>query len=437
MDDDYFMFSLSFVRRKQARGTGKSSLVEHVFRAHADSYEEEVRRIVKREGTLDVIMKPKPRKYSTLNPICAKTLKKYMLALEEIVPARVKAQLSGQRTGFLVDTWTEDGTHFVAVASKVMFLLCFSSLEDEADTGADSIIQLMDDVLDTYGVDAAQLRFRVCDRACQWCDRLKSPRLDGRLCELSSESGVGGVSRPACQAPRPPPPTRGQAGHHQKPSSLACARGLMWAFNNATRWSSMFMMVHRYVQIRDVIRSMEQLDERMVVDLLPTPREDVHLTELYDHLKNVESVNKRPQTDNGITLADVCLHFEYVLGHYPETARYLAPDAMVIKYPEFQNNVIKVQNKESRSSRQERAVLARLLRPITVTTVAAPERELCVDAVLNCGASQNGTRAGQSPVRFTRRRASLLEGWARVLELATRDGANNLETILFPNYNRV
>ncbi|KAE9005350.1 hypothetical protein PR002_g16787 [Phytophthora rubi] len=166
-----------------------SNLVEHVHRAHADSYEEVVCRIIKREGTLDVFMKvdeflrcwsttgstgasrriansfcekPKTRKYSNLKPICAKTLKKYMLALEEVAQARIKAQLSGKRIRFLVDAWTEDGTHFVAiiaVTSKVKFLLCFSTLDDEADVGADSIIQLMDDVLDTYGIDAAQLCF--------------------------------------------------------------------------------------------------------------------------------------------------------------------------------------------------------------------------------------------------------------------------------------
>ncbi|KAE8974378.1 hypothetical protein PR002_g25933 [Phytophthora rubi] len=149
-DDGYFMCRLCFVRRKQARGTGMSNLVEHVHRAHADSYEEEVRRILKREGTLDVFMKvdefallvyhwidwcveenrelsfcekPKTRKYSNLKPICAKTLKKYMLALEEVVQARIKAQLSGKRIGF---SWMPTSNDVERLFSRAG--LVFSSL---------------------------------------------------------------------------------------------------------------------------------------------------------------------------------------------------------------------------------------------------------------------------------------------------------------------
>ncbi|KAE9036222.1 hypothetical protein PR001_g8930 [Phytophthora rubi] len=421
-----------------------SNLVEHVHRAHADSYEEVVCRIIKREGTLDVFMKvdeflrcwsttgstgasrriansfcekPKTRKYSNLKPICAKTLKKYMLALEEVAQARIKAQLSGKRIRFLVDAWTEDGTHFVAiiaVTSKVKFLLCFSTLDDEADVGADSIIQLMDDVLDTYGIDAAQLCFmeflvphaELLDKLHKRMAKLNTIKNRHRLRELG---------------------------------------GLMPVFNNATRWSSTFMMVHRYVESRSIIRSMEQLDEGLV-DLLPTPREDVRLTDLHEHLKNFESVNKRLQTEYGLTLADVRLLFDHVLENYPETSRYLAPDAAVVKYPAFENGIVKELNKDIRLSRQERTALARLLRPTKAPTVAAPEpsRESFADAALNRGAGRNGTRSDQPPVdlswvpatsndveRLFSRAGLVFSSLRRAMAPTT------LETILFLNYNRV
>ncbi|KAE9341381.1 hypothetical protein PF008_g10647 [Phytophthora fragariae] len=475
-DDGYFMCRLCFVRRKQARGTGMSNLVEHVHRAHADSYEEEVRRILKREGTLDVFMKvdefallvyhwidwcvegnrelsfcekPKTRKYSNLKPICAKTLKKYMLALEEVVQARIKAQLSGKHIGFLVDAWTEDGTHFVAiiaVTSNVKFLLCFSTLEDESDMGADSIIQLMDDVLDTYGIDAAQLCFMVCDHA----------SVNGAIARKARVPMIGCASHRLNLALKEflVPHAELLDKLHKLMAKLNTIKnrhrlrelgGLMPVFNNATRWSSTFMMVDRYVERRNIIRSMEQLDEGLV-DLLPTPREDAHLTDLYGHLKNFESVNKRLQTEYGLTLADVRLLFDHVLEHYPETSRYLAPDAAVVKYPAFENGIVKVQNKDSRLSRQERAALARLLRPTTAPTVAAPEpsRESFADAALNRGAGRNGTRSDQPPVdlswipatsndveRLFSRAGLVFSSLRRAMAPTT------LETILFLNYNRV
>ncbi|KAG6970736.1 hypothetical protein JG687_00002448 [Phytophthora cactorum] len=47
-------------------------------------------------------------------------------------------------------------THFIVIIAwtpKDKFLLCFSTLEDESDMRSDSIIDLLDDVLDTYAID--------------------------------------------------------------------------------------------------------------------------------------------------------------------------------------------------------------------------------------------------------------------------------------------
>ncbi|GLE06407.1 hypothetical protein PINS_up015654 [Pythium insidiosum] len=117
---------------------------------------------------LSMCEKPKTRKYSSLKPLASTTLSKYMLAVEEVVQARIKEQLRGKSLGFLIDAWTEGGTHFVAAIAKkniAKFLLSFSTLEDEADMGADSMIQLLDDMLDTYGIEAKQLGFMVSDHA--------------------------------------------------------------------------------------------------------------------------------------------------------------------------------------------------------------------------------------------------------------------------------
>ncbi|ETM39531.1 hypothetical protein L914_14326, partial [Phytophthora nicotianae] len=106
--------------------------------------------------------------YTRLNRVSVKTLKKNMFGLEGVVQGRIKLRLRGKKVGFAIDAWTEDGTHFVAVIGVTeidKYLLCFSTLTDKSDMGSDAIIELLDDVLDTYEIHASQLCFYVCDHA--------------------------------------------------------------------------------------------------------------------------------------------------------------------------------------------------------------------------------------------------------------------------------
>ncbi|KAG6968510.1 hypothetical protein JG688_00005775 [Phytophthora aleatoria] len=100
--------------------------------------------------------KARTRKYRHIKPVSVKSLKKHMHGAEELVQDRINSQLQGQKVGFGIDAWTGDGTHFIVVIAwtpKDKFLFCFSTLEDESDMRSDSIIDLLDDVLDTYAID--------------------------------------------------------------------------------------------------------------------------------------------------------------------------------------------------------------------------------------------------------------------------------------------
>ncbi|KAE9265288.1 hypothetical protein PF008_g31896 [Phytophthora fragariae] len=121
-EGDYFQCRLCFLRRKQARGTGYTNLVEHLHRCHATTYVDEFRSIQRREGSLDAFVKadefartvfswlywiimenrelsmcekPKTRKYTHLAPLSVNTLKKHMFGLEDVVRGIVKQRLSG------------------------------------------------------------------------------------------------------------------------------------------------------------------------------------------------------------------------------------------------------------------------------------------------------------------------------------------------------
>lgn len=57
---------------------------------------------------------PLTRKYTTLNPICTNTLKKYMAVVVKYVERKLCASLR-DKFARVIDGWTEKSTHFVAV----------------------------------------------------------------------------------------------------------------------------------------------------------------------------------------------------------------------------------------------------------------------------------------------------------------------------------
>ncbi|KAF4139215.1 hypothetical protein GN958_ATG03816 [Phytophthora infestans] len=107
--DGYHQCRICFSRRKQARGTGYTNLVEHLVRCHANTYEDEFRPIQRRGGSLGTLVKgdefsrtiyhwldwiimenrelsmcekAKTRKYTRLSRVSVKTLKKNMFGLK-------------------------------------------------------------------------------------------------------------------------------------------------------------------------------------------------------------------------------------------------------------------------------------------------------------------------------------------------------------------
>ncbi|KAF4132754.1 hypothetical protein GN958_ATG18052 [Phytophthora infestans] len=128
--DGYYQCRICFSRRKQARDTEYTNLVEHLVRCHANTYEDEFRAIQRREGRLDTFVKgdefsrtiyhwldwismenrklsmcekAKTRKYTRLNRVSVKTLKKNMFGLESVVQGRIKLRLRGNKIDLAID----------------------------------------------------------------------------------------------------------------------------------------------------------------------------------------------------------------------------------------------------------------------------------------------------------------------------------------------
>ncbi|KAG3244950.1 hypothetical protein PI124_g10312 [Phytophthora idaei] len=111
---------MCFMRRKQARGTGYTNLVEHLTRCRTTTYEDEFRSIQRLEGSLDAFVKGdafsrniyhwldwivmenrelnmcekvKTRKYTHLSAVSVKTLQKSIFSLEGVVQASIMKRL--------------------------------------------------------------------------------------------------------------------------------------------------------------------------------------------------------------------------------------------------------------------------------------------------------------------------------------------------------
>ncbi|KAE9056617.1 hypothetical protein PF010_g31698 [Phytophthora fragariae] len=73
-------------------------------------------------------------------------------------------------------------------------------------------------------------------------------------------------------------------------------------------------MIDRYFSI---YAKLDRVDDELA-DFIPTPRENFRLKELYEDLKNLESVSKKLQTSS-VSLLDVRMLFDHVMKHYHTT----------------------------------------------------------------------------------------------------------------------
>ncbi|KAG3106301.1 hypothetical protein PI125_g13238 [Phytophthora idaei] len=99
---------------------------------------------------------------------------------------------------------------------------------------------------------------------------------------------------------------------------------------NTTRWSSTFMMLERYVSIRDA-----------VYDLVPKPAVHRRIVALVERLKTFNSVFKKLQEES-ISMKSVRLLFDKMAEMFPVTGHYLRPDAEIVHSPVFESAVVKV-----------------------------------------------------------------------------------------------
>ncbi|KAF1775219.1 Ribonuclease H-like domain [Phytophthora cactorum] len=128
----------------------------------------------------------------------------------------------------------------------------------------------------------------------------------------------------------------------------------MLSHDYATRWSSTFCTVNRYVKLLEFIQ-----DDDDLAEYLPSPAANHTLRKLLKDLKKIESVSKELQSKS-VSIADVRSYFDALIELWPEFATYLGPRGAIVHNTHFEAGCVKVQRGElAKLTRSEKAALSR------------------------------------------------------------------------------
>ena len=179
------------ISRSQDLKKGYVNLVSHIKSQHPDwkeimdskkKIEEDKNPFINRKAStyfswLDwVIMddlpftfveRPRTRKYSKMEPVGVGTFMKYLKLLTAEVETKVASVLPN-KFGLILDGWSEENTHYIALfacAPSLLILLSIAPPYDEENYDALSHKAFIQDTLDIFGKSLANVWFLVGDNA--------------------------------------------------------------------------------------------------------------------------------------------------------------------------------------------------------------------------------------------------------------------------------
>jgi hypothetical protein len=325
--------------------------------------------MVCRNMPLCEIDNPLTRDILSPEPFCAKTMKKWILNTAKLTESVIgKVLREASPITLLMDGWTSDGTstHYIAMFAGFInqhgdyeeVLLGMQPMLDEEELGANAHIELFDSTLDLYGLHKDNVVCFVADNcstnkaiATKWgipmvgCashrfnlavkhwikeqfqvdNRGHKTYLSDALDKLSILMGK------ACNLK--------SAAKLRELTQDAHGREYAAKKDNATRWTSVMVMVDRYIKIREQLKVVDALD-------------DYQLSKA-EH-KIIQEVAKPNfiilfQLTKGLQFATMDLlfvreEFDLILGDesFECMEKYLAPDADIVCNPAFESGVVKI-----------------------------------------------------------------------------------------------
>jgi hypothetical protein len=316
---------------------------------------------------------PYTRKITRLKPVSTKTLRQNVLALFKVLQQTIKERLPSKFV-VIFDGWTEGTEHFIAVSASftepghngkndvpVQVMLSMKPLLADSIKGmtAADHLQHITNVLSTYGRSSQNILCLVGDNCsvnqCMarmlrvpllgcashkfnlavrlWIDN--EPQLTAVILKVSN------VMKKAC--------TLKLAAKLRELTDYSAVK------ENATRWSSTYQMVSRFLKIQQQLSCVSEL-----LAIFPSHVEMDHLSRTYETLKKFDEVTIMLQKD-GITFVRVREIFDEVLLDFPELSTHLADDADIVKNPIFEKAIVRI-SKGLKLTDEQRIEAVRLLK---------------------------------------------------------------------------
>ncbi|KAJ0390995.1 hypothetical protein ATCC90586_010423 [Pythium insidiosum] len=386
-----FQCNVCNTTRKQAPNSGYSNLVSHLAAKHpsyAANFDDLQRRgsatmddfrfvderasdiakwmkwVVARNLPLSEVETPETRSVVNMQPITARTLKKYMQHVTSKVGASISAEI-GSSLGLMLDGWTSHSIHFLGLFVVAMDgddrrqrLLALSPMEE--GQGADAHAAYIETILRLYNKTPDMARFLVGDNC----------------------------STNQCLATKMDVPRIGCASHR---FNLAVSRFLE-DYSDLISQAQNLMISLRHVNNTAALAKITDLKPiNAVVVCLPDARAlhgdsrrhtDDRIGALVDKHAELDSVCVKLQADKR-TMAEVRVLFDACIEKYPIMAEYLAPGAKIVHSPAFESAVVKLQNEAPLTTAEAKA-LARFVAPVAAAPTGKRAREAETTLLLRC-----------------------------------------------------
>lgn len=397
LDGDRYKCNVCGSERKQAAGSGFSNLKGHLATTHPtyvadyDQYQlsrvtplqafgfvdaatsniyDWMKWVVERNMPLCEVENELTRKVVKMKPTTAETLKTNMRHVAKRVGQGI-AEDMGSLFGIMFDGWSSGQYHFVGVLAvycvndvRYERLIGLSPLEDGQT--ADAHIDHLDRILDVYGKHKSQVTFIVADNCAT--NQSIATKLDVPLVGCASHrlnlavnkflSGYSELILNPIQNLMVALRTANNAAQLRRYTDLRAVR------SNATRWSSVFQMVDRYIKIRDAILRVEAVE-----DLVPDRPLHRRIVSLHTKLVELDSVCVKLQYQRR-TLGEVRLLFDACVEKYNVMDEHLNASADIVHSPEFERAVVKLTNDLPLSTTDRK-----WLEPFTLPPQTTPEPE--------------------------------------------------------------
>ncbi|DAZ94076.1 TPA: hypothetical protein N0F65_006663 [Lagenidium giganteum] len=398
LQDSHYKCNMCHNVRKQTPASGFSNRMGHLAAKHngfLDEFEAHQRMsfaTIKQCGFVDVdylpklplceVENPSTRTITILKPVSTVTMKRYNQHVAKKLGERLKIEM-GSSFGIIFDG-PPDLAVYLLNGERKQRLLAISLMEDGQT--ADAHIDHFESVLAVYAKAKCMVKFLVGDNcstnkavATKWGIPLvgcASHRFNLAVAKILAErhENVDAVRQLMLQLRQ----------LNNAAEKLTPRRPVL---SNATRWSSTFAMLDRYLALREHAKTIAAVEESVPSQFIG---------KLWAFIRS-GSVCVKLQLENA-SLADVCTLFDACIELHPSMGDYLKPSAPIIHALRFESAVVKCIN-ELPLTATEATVLVSMVTPVVSSNNSAIEPEDFATAVLR--RAKRVRRSERLPVTYS------------------------------------